>query len=185
MFIVVHPCSSSLRATSTLTKVIHYVWKVDYNVYKFVQIKALSLQLLFKTESPKLQVPLEFGAPWIFGSLNYSCTPSISSLESSMLRLVNEPPSTSRTVRKTPKSFGGGMRLFTSFEALIKPNQSSWVNQLTIPTSTLENLHTQRQSDSKKKCLILKNVWVMSFWDLQRIDADDSMNWVLWGSEYI
>jgi len=77
------------------------------------------------------------------------------------------------------------MRLFTSFEALIKPNQSSWVNQLTIPTSTLENLHTQRQSDSKKKCLILKNVWVMSFWDLQRIDADDSMNWVLWGSEYI
>jgi len=52
-----------------------------------------------------------------------------------MLRPANEPPSTSRTVRKTPKSFGGGMRLFTSFEggmrlftsfeALIKPNQSS------------------------------------------------------------
>jgi len=50
------------------------------------------------------------------------------------------------------------MRLFNSFEALIKPNQSSWENQLTIPISTLENLHTQRQSDSKKKCLILKNV---------------------------
>ena len=102
-----------------------------------------------------------------------------------MLRPVNEPPSISRTVRKTPKSFRGGMRLFNSFEALIKPNQSSWDNQLTIPTSTLENLHPQRQSDSKKKCLILKNVWAMSFWDLERIYANDSMNWVLWGSEYI
>jgi len=71
---------------------------------------------------------------------------------------VNEPPSTSRTVRKTPKTFGGGMRLFNSFEALIKPNQSSLENQLTIPTSTLEYLHTQRQSHFKKKCLILKNV---------------------------
>ena len=68
-----------------------------------------------------------------------------------MLRPVNEPPSTSRTVRKTPKSFGGGIRLFTSFETLIKLNQSSWENQLKIPTRTLENLHTQRQSDSKKK----------------------------------
>ena len=92
-----------------------------------------------------------------------------------MLRPVNEPPSTSRTVRKTPKTFGGGMRLFNSFEALIKPNQSSWENQLTIPTSTLENLHTQRQSDSKKNCLILKNVWAKSFWDLERIDANDSI----------
>ena len=66
------------------------------------------------------------------------------------------------------------MRLFTSFEALIKPNQSSWENQLTIPTSTLENLHSQRQSGSKKKCLILKNVWAVIFWDLERIDANDS-----------
>jgi len=73
------------------------------------------------------------------------------------------------------------MRLFNSFEALIKPNQSSWENQLTIPTSTLENLHTQRQSDSKKKCLILKNVWAKSFWDLERIDANDSMPLELWG----
>jgi len=67
------------------------------------------------------------------------------------------------------------MRLFTSFVALIKPNQSSWENQLRIPTSTLENLHTQRESDSKKKCLILKNVWAMSFWDLKRIYANDSI----------
>jgi len=119
---------------------------------EFLQIKALILQLPCKINSPKLQVPLEFGAPWIFGSFNYPCIPSISSLESSMLRLVKEPPSTSRTVRKTPKSFGGGMRLFTSFEALIKPNKSSWENQ--------------RQSGSTKKCLILKNVWEMSFWDL-------------------
>ena len=130
---------------------------------EFLQIKALILQLLCKTNSPKLQVPLEFGAPWIFGSLNYPCTPSISSLESSMLCAVNKPPSTSRTVRKTPKS---------------------WENQLTIPSSTLENLHTQRQSDSKKKCLILKNVWTMSFWDLERLDVNDSILWVLWGSEY-
>ena len=61
------------------------------------------------------------------------------------------------------------------FEALIKPNQPSWENQLTIRTSTLENLHTQRQSDSKKKCLILKNVWAMSFWSLEIIDANDSI----------
>jgi len=31
-----------------------------------------------------------------------------------MLCPVNESSSTSRMVRKTPKSFGGGMRLFTS-----------------------------------------------------------------------
>ena len=77
------------------------------------------------------------------------------------------------------------MRLFNSLEALIKPNQSSWENQLTIPTSTIENLHTQRQSDSKKKCLILKNVWAMSFWDLERIDANDSMILELWGGDYL
>jgi len=46
--------------------------------------------------------------------LDYLCTPSNSSPKSSMLRLVNESPSTSRKVRKTPKTFGGGMRLFTS-----------------------------------------------------------------------
>jgi len=152
---------------------------------EFLQTKALIFQLLCKTNSPKLQVPLEFGAPWIFGSLNYPCTPSISSLESSMLRPVNEPPSTSRTVRKTPKSFGGGMRLFTSFESMIKPNQSSWEKQLTVPTRTLENLHTQRQSDSKKKCLILKNVWAMSFWDLERTDANDSILWEREGEVFI
>ena len=77
------------------------------------------------------------------------------------------------------------MKLLTSFEALIKPNQSSWENQLTIRTSTLENLYTQRQSDSKKKCLILKNVWAMSFWDLERIDANDSIILELWEKEYI
>jgi hypothetical protein len=88
-------------------------------------------------------------------------------------------------VRKTPKSFGGGMRLFTSFVALIKANQSSSANQLTIPTSTLENLHTQRQSDSKEKCLILKNVWAMSFWDLERIDANDSILLELWWGDYL
>ena len=170
MFIVVHPFSSSLRATSTLLDEVclHHGHPLCMKSWlqclqEFIQIKALILQPLCKTNSPKLQVPLEFGAPWIFGSLNYPCTPSISSLESSMLRSVNEPLSTSRTVWKTPKSFGGGMRLFTSFDALIKPNQSYWENQVTIPTSTLENLHTQRQSDSKKKCLILNNVWAMSF----------------------
>ena len=159
MFIVVHPFSSSLTATSTLLDEVHLhqahplcmkSWL--HCLQEFLQTKALIFQLLCKTNSPKLQVPLEFGAPWIFGSLNYPCTPSISSLESSMLCPVNEPPSTSRTVRKTPKSFGGGMRLFTSFEAMIKPNQSIWENQLTIATSTLANQCVQ--SDSKKKCLI-------------------------------
>jgi len=110
---------------------------------ELIQIKSLILQLLCKT------LPQTSSNPWIWFSLNlwileYPCTPSTSSLESSMLRPVNEPPSTSRTVRKTPKSFGGGMRLFTSFEALMKPDQSSWENQLTTPTSTLENLCTQR-----------------------------------------
>jgi len=192
MFIVDHPCLSSLRATFTLLDEVrlhqsHSLCMKSWLqcLQEFLQIKALILQILCKTNSPKFQVPLEFRAPWIFGSLNYPCTPSISSLECSMLRPVNEPPSTSRTVRKTPKSIGGGMRLFTSFEALIKPNQSSRENQLTIPTSTLENLYTQRQSDSKKKCLILKNVWAMSFWDIERIDANDSIIWVLWGCEYI
>jgi len=70
------------------------------------------------------------------------------------------------------------------FEALIKPNQSSWENQITIPSSTLENLHTQRQSDSKKKCLILKNVWAMSFWSQERLDANDSIVLELWEKEY-
>jgi len=44
------------------------------------------------------------------------------------------------------------MRLFTSFESLINPNQSSRENQLTIPTSTLENL------DSNKKVILRKSV---------------------------
>jgi len=35
-----------------------------------------------------------------------------------MLRPVNESPSISRTIRKTPKPFGGGMRLFTSLWSL-------------------------------------------------------------------
>ena len=182
VFIVVHPFSSSLRATSTLLDEVqlHQSHPLCNKCWlkclqEFLQIKALILQLLFKTNSPKLQVPLEFGAPWILGSLNYPCTPSISSLESSMRRPINKPPSTSTTVRKSPKSFGGVMRLFTSFEDLIKPNKSSCENQITIPTSTLKNLHTQRQSDSKKKCLILENVWAISFWDLERIDANDSI----------
>jgi len=70
------------------------------------------------------------------------------------------------------------------FGALIKPNQSAWKNQLTIPTSTLAN-QCEVQSDSKKKCLIMKNLWTMSFLDLERIDANDSILWVLWGSVYI
>jgi len=129
VFIVVRPFSSSLRPTSTLLDEVcldqgHPLCMKSWlqRLQEFLQIKALILQLLCKTNSPKLQVTLESGGPWIFGSLNYPCTPSISSLESSMLHPVNEPPSTSWTVRKTPKSFGGGMRLFTSYEALIKPN---------------------------------------------------------------
>jgi len=66
---------------------------------EFLQIKAIILQLLCKTNSHKLQVPLEFG---FFGSLNYTCTLSISSLESSMLRPVNEPPSTLLLWTMTP-----------------------------------------------------------------------------------
>ena len=31
------------------------------------------------------------------------------------------------------------------------------------------------QSDSKKKCLILKNLGTKSFWDLERIIANDSI----------
>jgi hypothetical protein len=50
--------------------------------------------------------------------LDYLCTSSNSSLKSSMLSSVNESPSTSRTVRKTPKTFGAGMRLFTSLWSL-------------------------------------------------------------------
>jgi len=41
------------------------------------------------------------------------------------------------------------------------------------------------QSDSKKKCLILKNVWTMSFWDLERIISNDSMNLELRGEDNI
>jgi hypothetical protein len=37
------------------------------------------------------------------------------------------------------------------------------------------------QSDSKKKCLILKNLCAMILWDLERIVANDSILWVLWG----
>jgi len=33
----------------------------------------------------------------------------------------------------------------------------------------------KEQSDSKKKCLILKNLCAMSFWDLERIVANDSI----------
>lgn len=32
------------------------------------------------------------------------------------------------------------------------------------------------QGDSKKKCLILKNLWTMSFWDLERIGTND---WII------
>jgi len=35
-----------------------------------------------------------------------------------MLRLVNEPPSIARAFRKTPKPYGGGMRLLTSLWSL-------------------------------------------------------------------
>jgi len=150
VFIVVHPFSSSLRATSTLLDEVHLhqghplcnkCWLECFQ--KFLQIKALILQLLCKT------LPQTSSNPWIWCFLNLQILelPVHSFellLESSMLRPANETPSTSRMVRKTPKCFGGGMRLFTSFEALIKPNQSSWENQLTIPTSTLENLYTQR-----------------------------------------
>jgi len=150
VFIVVHPFLSSLRATSTLLYEVRFhqghplcnkCWLQC--LQEFLQIKSLILQLLLKT------LPQTSSAPWIWCSLNLRilecpCTPSTFSIESLMLRPVNKPPSTSRTVRKTPKSFGGGMRLFTSFEALIKHNQSSWENQLTIPTSTLQNLCTQR-----------------------------------------
>jgi len=41
------------------------------------------------------------------------------------------------------------------------------------------------QSDSKKKCLILTNLWTKSFWGLDRIVTNDSMILGLWGSEYI
>ena len=41
------------------------------------------------------------------------------------------------------------------------------------------------QSDSKKKCLILKNLCAMSFWDLERIVENDSIIWELWGGDYI
>jgi len=37
-------------------------------------------------------------------------------------------------------------------------------------------MYLKEQSDSKEKCLILKNLYSMSFWDLGRIDANDSMN---------
>jgi len=132
MFIVVHPCSSSLRSTSTLLDEVHLhqghplcmkSWL--HCLQEFLQIKSLIFQLLCKT------LPQTSSTPWIWCFLNLRI------LELPMhsfelftrvfnATLANEPPSTSRTVRKTPKPFGGGMRLFTSFEALIKPNQSSW-----------------------------------------------------------
>jgi len=51
------------------------------------------------------------------------------------------------------------------------------------PYITLAILWLKEQTDSKKKCLILKKIWTMIFWDLEIIDATDSMIWVLWGSE--
>ena len=46
-------------------------------------------------------------------------------------------------------------------------------------------MYLKEQSDSKKKCLIFKNLYSMSFWDLERIDANDSMNYELWGEGFI
>ena len=103
MFIVVHPCSSSLRATSTLLDEVclhqgHPLCMKSWLqcLQEFLQIKALILQILCKT------LPQTSSTPWISCSLNYPCTPSISSLESSMLRPVNEPPSTLLLWTMTP-----------------------------------------------------------------------------------
>jgi len=46
-------------------------------------------------------------------------------------------------------------------------------------------MYLKEQSDSKKKCLILKNLCSMSFWDQKRVDANDSMNYELWEKGFI
>jgi hypothetical protein len=43
----------------------------------------------------------------------------------------------------------------------------------------------KEQSNFKKKCSILNNVWTMSFWDLERIDANDSIIWSWEGRVFI
>ena len=100
IFIVVRSFSSSLKLRLlflmkyAFTKVIHQVKMLSTNTFTRIWC-SLNLRIL-----------------------NYPCTPSNSSHKSLMLCPVNESPSTSRTVRKTPKTFGGGMRLFTSLLSL-------------------------------------------------------------------
>jgi len=148
MFIVVHPCSSSVRATSTLLDEVRLhqghplcmkSWLQCFQ--EFLQIKAHILQLLCKTNSLKLHVPLEFGVPWILGSLNYPCTPPISSLESSMLHLVNEPLRLQERLERPPSP----LEVEWDYSLPLKP----WL----IPINLLErtNLHHRESTPSKTK----------------------------------
>jgi len=151
---------------------------------EFVEIKPNS-------STPMQALPQTSNNLWICCSLNlrildYSCTPSNSSLKSSMLRPVTNPLWLQEWLERPPRPLDVEWDYSLHFGTLIKPNQFRWENQLTIPHKhPRKSMWLNIQSDSKKKCLILKNAWTMSFWDLKRIDANDPITWELWGGEFI